>query len=116
MSSRSQAQHSGETNELTKVTMHTPRFPGSRARMSSGTLRGWSHRARALEWEKMTGASAMSSASLMVAGETWDRSASMPSRCISRTTARPNSVSPPAFGSSVAESAHATLALWVRVR
>ena len=40
----------------------------------------------------------------------------MPIRCISRTTSRPNPVSPPAFGSSVAESAQPTLALWVRVR
>ena len=116
VSSRSQAQHSGETNGDTKVTMHIPRLPGSRARMPSGTLRGWSHRARALECEKMTGASATSSASLIVAGDTWDRSTSMPSRCISRTTARPNSVSPPARGWSVAESAQGTLALWVSVR
>ena len=39
----------------------------------------------------------------------------MPRRFISRTTSRPNGVSPPTRGSSVAESAHATLSLWVRV-
>ena len=64
----------------------------------------------------MTGASATSRASRMVAGEVWDRSTSIPSRCISATTWRPNAVSPPAAGASVAESAQGTLALWVSVR
>ena len=72
------------------MTITTPPFLGSRARIESGTLRGWSVRARAAEWEKMTGASVTSSASLMVAGETWERSTSMPRRFISRTTSRPN--------------------------
>ena len=40
----------------------------------------------------------------------------MPIRCISRTTSRPKSVSPPACGSSVAASAQPMLALWVSVR
>ncbi len=40
----------------------------------------------------------------------------MPSRFISRTTSRPKAVRPPAFGSSVAESAQSTLSLWVSVR
>ena len=71
--------------------------------------------ARADEWEKRTGPSAVSSASRMVSGETCERSTSMPSRCISRTTSRPNAVSPPADGSSVAESAQGRLRLWVRV-
>ena len=39
----------------------------------------------------------------------------MPSRCISRTTSRPNGGQPAAAGSSVAESAHGTLRLWVSV-
>ena len=52
----------------------------------------------------------------MVSVDTWDRSTSMPSRFISRTTSTPNRVSPPATGTSVAESAHGTLSLWVRVR
>ena len=115
LSPASQSAHSCETNAGTNVTMQTPPLPASRASTSSGTLRGWSQTARALEWEKITGASAASSASRMVAGDTWDRSTSMPSRCISRTTSRPNSVSPPACGSSVAESAQRTLALWVSV-
>ena len=51
----------------------------------------------------------------MVAGDTCDRSTSMPIRCISRTTSRPKSVSPPASTSSVAESAQPTLRLCVRV-
>ena len=95
--------------------MHTPPLPASRASTSSGTLRGMSQSARALEWEKITGASATSSASRIVSGDTCDRSTSMPIRCISRTTSRPNSVSPPACGSSVAESAQPVLALWVSV-
>ena len=40
----------------------------------------------------------------------------MPSRFISRTTSRPKADSPPSTGSSVAESAHGTLSLWVSVR
>ena len=51
----------------------------------------------------------------MVDGATWDRSTSIPMRCISRTTARPKSVRPPASGVSVAESAQPTLLLWVSV-
>ncbi len=116
VSAAAHSAHSGETKSGTKVTMHSPPLPGSRASTSSGTLRGWSHSARALEWENMTGAAATSSASRIVPGDTWDRSTSMPSRCISPTTARPNPVSPPARGSSVAESAHGTLLLWVSVR
>ena len=51
----------------------------------------------------------------MVAGETWDRSTSMPRRFISRTTSFPNSVRPPTPTVSVAESAHGMLRLWVKV-
>ena len=96
--------------------MQTPPLPASRASTSSGTLRGWSHTARAEECEKITGASVTSSASRMVSADTCERSTSMPSRFISRTTSRPNGESPPSTGSSVAESAHGTLSLWVRVR
>ena len=96
--------------------MQIPPLAGSRDSTSSGTLRGWSHSARALECEKMTGACAASRAAVIVAGATCDRSTSMPRRCISRTTSRPKAVSPPAAGSSVAESAHGTLRLWVSVR
>ena len=54
--------------------------------------------ARASLWEKMTGALLTSSASLIVSGETWLRSTSMPSRFISWTTVRPNSLSPCILG------------------
>ena len=46
----------------------------------------------------MTGASVTSSASPIVSGDTCERSTSMPSRFISRTTSSPNCVSPPCFG------------------
>ena len=39
----------------------------------------------------------------------------MPSRFISRTTSSPNCDSPPSFGMSVPESAHAMFVLWVSV-
>ena len=52
----------------------------------------------------------------MVVAATWERSTSIPIRFISRTTSRPNAVSPPCAGSSVAESAHGVLRLCVRVR
>ncbi|MDQ0813039.1 hypothetical protein QFZ63_004753 [Streptomyces sp. B3I7] len=99
----------------TNVTIATPPLPGSRSSTSSGMLRGWSQTARAEECEKTTGAEVVSSAARMVAGATWERSTSMPSRFISRTTSRPKADSPPTAGSSVAESAHATLSLWVSV-
>ena len=105
-----------ETNLGTKVTMQTPPCVLSRARTSSGTLRGWSQTARAEECEKITGASLVSRAARMVSAETCERSTSMPSRFISRTTSWPNAVSPPARGTSVAESAQGTLSLWVSVR
>ncbi len=105
----------GETKAGTKVTMHTPPLAGSRSRTSSGTLRGWSHTARAEEWENTTGACVVSSASRIVSAETCERSTSIPRRFISRTTSRPNADRPWSTGSSVAESAHGTLSLWVRV-
>src|SRR5918911_1101204 len=79
----------------TKVTITTPPFAGSRRRMESETLRGTSQSARADECEKMTGASLTFSASLIVPGETCERSTSIPSRFISRTTSSPKRVSPP---------------------
>src|SRR6478672_10490134 len=75
--------------------MTTPPLVLRRVRIESGTFRACSVSARAELWEKMTGASVTSRASLMVPGETCDRSTSIPSRFISRTTSRPNSVSPP---------------------
>jgi len=78
-------------------------------------LRGTPHRARAEEWEKITGDSETSIAWAMVSAETWERSTMIPSRFISRTTSSPNRVNPPCSGSSVAESAHGVLWLWVSV-
>ena len=95
--------------------MQTPRFAASLSRMWSGTLRGWSQRYLAEEWEKITGAMAVSSAAAIVASATLERSTSIPSRCISATTRSPNSLSPPARGTSVAESAQSRLLLWVSV-
>ncbi len=96
--------------------MHTPPLPGSAASTSSGTLRGVSHSASAEEWLKITGASVVSSASRIVVAATWLRSTIIPSRFISRTTSRPNSLRPPTTGTSVAESAHGVLSLCVSVR
>ena len=56
-----------------------------------------------------------SSASLIVPGETCDRSTSMPSRFISRTTSWPNWVSPPCRALSSAASAQSSVTLWVSV-
>ena len=64
--SRSQSPQAGETNWLHERDM-IPAVAGQPGQESSGPFLGWSHRARALECEKMTGASATSSASLMVA-------------------------------------------------
>lgn len=95
----------------TKVTIATPPLAGSWASTSSGMLRGWSCTAREEECEKITGAWLTRSAARMVSGEVCERSTSMPSRFISRTTSSPNRVRPPATGSSVAESAQGTLLL-----
>lgn len=78
-------------------------------------LRGWSHTAREDEWEKITGATDVSSAARIVVAATCERSTSMPDRFISRTTSWPKGESPPTPGSSVAESAHAMLSLCVSV-
>ena len=45
-----------DTNEFTNGTITTPPFFGMRARIESGTLRGWSTSARDAECEKITGA------------------------------------------------------------
>ncbi len=63
----------------------------------------------------MTGASATSSTSFIVAGETCEISTSMPSRFISRTTSSPNVESPSFTGSSVAESAQSVLVKCAKV-
>ena len=104
---RPHSRTAGETNAGTNVTMQSPLFSARRSSTSSGTLRGRSQTARAEECEKMTGASVASRASRIVSAETCERSTSIPSRFISRTTSRPNAESPPSTGSSVAESAHA---------
>ena len=111
-----QAAASGFTNLGTNVTMQTPPLSRSDSSTSSGALRGLSQTARADECEKTTGTSEARSASRMVPAETWLRSTSMPMRFISRTTSTPKAERPPSTGSSVAESAHGTLELWVSVR
>lgn len=104
------------TNFGTNVTMHTPPPRAVASSTSSGAFRGLSVTARAELWLKTTGASLTSSASRIVSADTCERSTIIPRRFISRTTSRPNSVSPPATGASVAESAHGVFALWVSVR
>ena len=98
-----------------KVTITTPPFPVTRRSTSSGTLRGTSVSARADECEKITGASLTRSASSIVSGDTCDRSTSIPSQFISRTTASPKAVSPPCCGGDAAQSAHEVCTLWVSV-
>ena len=72
------------------AVLRQPRRGSRRARCADGRP------ARApTECEKITGASATSSASLIAPGETCERSTSMPSRFISRTTSSPKRVSPP---------------------
>ena len=80
--------------------MTTPPLGPTRLRMSSGTLRGTASSAFADECEKITGASATRSASSIVSGDTWERSTSIPSRFISRTTSSPNFVRPPCLPGS----------------
>ena len=71
--------------------MQTPPLSRSRSSTSSGTLRGWSHTARAEEWLKITGASVTSQGvAAWCLRETCERSTSIPSRFISRTTSLPN--------------------------
>ena len=88
-----------------KFTITTPPFLRMRASTASGTLRGLGVRASAVECEKITGASVTSSASFIVSADTCERSTSIPSRFISRTTSTPNFVSPSWRAGSVAESA-----------
>jgi hypothetical protein len=83
--------------------------------MSSGTLRGTGSSAFADECEKITGASATRSASSIVSGDTWERSTSIPSRFISRTTSSPNLVRPPCVAGPAAQSAQSSVTLWVSV-
>lgn len=78
-------------------------------------LRGWSQTARAEECEKTTGAAETARASRIVVAATCERSTSMPTRFISRTTSRPKSLRPPCRGSSVAESAQSIVSLCVSV-
>src|SRR2546425_4724067 len=72
-------------------------------RIESGTLRTWSHSARAEECENNTGARDTRMASTIVASETWARSTSIPTRFISRTTSSPNGVRPLCFALSRSE-------------
>ena len=84
----------GDRKPGTNVTITTPPFFGSICRTLSGTLRGTSFTARADECEKITGACETRIASSIVSGDTCERSTSMPSQFISRTTSSPNGDSP----------------------
>ena len=86
-------------HERRSRTSPSPRRRSSAAARGSSRARcaARSTSARADECEKITGASVTSSASLIVAGDTCERSTSMPSRFISRTTSSPNGVRPPCF-------------------
>ena len=84
-------------------------------RIESGTLRRWSHSARAEECENNTGARDTRMASTIVASETWARSTSIPTRFISRTTSSPNGVRPLCFALSVAASAQSIVSQCVSV-
>ena len=86
----------------------TPRrWPAARPARRRARCAGGRRRRGRRSGEKITGASATSQrVRASCPAETWERSTSMPSRFISRTTSSPNAVSPPRAGSSVAESAH----------
>src|SRR6266540_3917678 len=81
---------SAATNDGTNVTMTTPPVRPTSSRTSSGTFLGTSHRARAEEWEKITGAALTSIAWRIVSSEVWLRSTSQPHRFTSRTTSCSN--------------------------
>ena len=74
--------------------MTMPPFGGTSRRIESGTSRAWCVKARADEWENMTGARAAWSASDIVPSFTCERSTRIPSRFISCTTSRPNAERP----------------------
>ena len=75
---------------ITASVLPTP-SPTS-ARTSSGTFLATSNIALAEEWDQMTGARLSFSACRAVASDVWERSISMPSRFISRTSNRPKSL------------------------
>ena len=103
-------------NERTpKLTITMPPFRATASSISSLMFRGLSTKARADEWEAMKGARVAFKASQNVSSEAWETSTIIPRRFISRTTSRPNSVSPPWRGSSLEESAQPLVLLHVSV-
>jgi hypothetical protein len=80
------------------VTMTMPAESRTRTSTSSGTLRGWSTRAAALEWEKNAGCGRGVQRGVHCGrcdvGQVGDHA----ERLHSRTTSRPNSESPPTAG------------------
>ena len=76
------------------MTITTPPLAGSSAKHVVGNVARVGVERRASEWEKITGARLAAIASFIVAGETWLRSTSMPSRFISLTTLTPNGLRP----------------------
>ena len=75
----------------------------------------WANTPFAPACDQMTGASATSSASFIVSGDVCERSTSMPSRFISRTTSLPNAVRPPCVCVPEWESAQSRSPLCVSV-
>ena len=111
-----QAATSGDTNAGTKVTITTPPFFGQPAPGSSRERSADDRPAPGPRSGRRSPAPrATSRAALIVAGETCERSTSIPSRFISRTTSRPNWVSPPCRAQSSAASAQSRVTLWVSV-
>ena len=74
--------------------MHRPLAAPSSASRSSGRLAGWGRRERAAERVNRAGALETARTRRTVAAEAPERSASTPTRFISRTTSSPNRVSP----------------------
>ena len=97
----------GETNSGTNVTMQTPAGRAGRASTSSGTLRGRvAHRAGRGVREDHRRLADVAARRASCRPRRGERSTSMPSRFISRTTSRRTARARRCTGSSVAESAH----------
>ena len=99
----------------TKVAMTIPPLPGTRSSTSSGTLRGWSHSAHALECENTTGARLMSSTWSHHGGDDMGEVDHHAEPVQLQHHARPNGVSPPWRGASVALSTQSSVSLWQSV-
>jgi len=99
-----------------KLIWMTPPLRASATIISSDMLRGWEQRARQAECEAITGARLVSMTSQNVLSETCDTSTIIPRSFSVVTTFRPNAVRPLVRAGSLAESAHVTFTVCVRVR